>query len=307
MVLCATKEKKIFPFCPLTLMVSEFSQVQRSQYTGNLSKVLNMCPSTDPVPCSCLDPHSIRPSHANLFPHVSAAWHPPTSLLLCLPPVFSERVHTSGLPLLCDKSHPASWVYFLKVLNGVLEMLLDNRSSLNLGQLDGTPCIAADMQALAVFLDSFLSFLCNIWVVLKLYFWSGQCISESFHHFIIIINYGHDYFSFCWHSWVDLSHLISWVRLPWPQPTQAVTQNPWPVPRRDARVLPIGLKRGNHFPELLSHSAELSWVEKLSSVVPGSPSLMDRLSLGYYESKVLLPSHANRTTFEPGSRILHWK
>lgn len=98
---------------------------------------------------------------------------------------------------------------------------------------------------------------------------------------------------------------ISWVRLPWPQPTQAVTQNPWPVPRRDARVLPIGLKRGHHFPELLSHSIELSWVEKLSSVVPGSPTLVDRLSLGYYESKALLPSHANRTTSEPGSRILH--
>lgn len=165
----------------------------------------NMCLSTAPVPCSCLDPHSIRP------------FMPPSSLmplLLHAPPLhsfifllsLSERVHTSGLPLLCDKSHPASWVYFLKVLNGVLEMLLDNRSSLNPGQLDGTPCIAADMQALAAFLDSFLSFFYNIWVVLKLYFWSGQCISESFHHYIII-HYGHDYFSFCWHSWVDLSSL----------------------------------------------------------------------------------------------------
>lgn len=86
----------------------------------------------------------------------------PGSPLLCSSIAFllsplSERVHTSGLPLLCDKSHPASWVHFLKVLNGVLEMLLDNRSSLNPGQLDGTPRTAADMQALAVFLNSFLS------------------------------------------------------------------------------------------------------------------------------------------------------
>lgn len=75
-------------------------------------------------------------------------------LFHCLP---LQRVHTSGLPLLCDKSHPASWDHFLKVLNGVLEMLLDNWSSLNPGQLDRTPHIAADMQALAVFLNSFLS------------------------------------------------------------------------------------------------------------------------------------------------------
>lgn len=153
---------EIFPFCPLTLMLSEFSQVQRSRYTGNPSQVPSMCPSRDAVPCSCLDPHSTRPSHANpsLMPLLL------DTLLLCSSFAFllslSERVHTSGLPLLCDKSHPASWVHFLKVLNGVLEMLLDNRSSLNPGQLDGTPCIAADMQALAVFLGSFLSFLYNI-------------------------------------------------------------------------------------------------------------------------------------------------
>lgn len=118
-----------------------------------------VCPSTDaPSHCSCLDAHSTRPSHATLFLHASAAWFFParSSIAFLLSPL-SERVHTSGLPLLCDKSHPASWVHFLKVLNGVLEMLLDNRSSLNPGQLDGMPCIAADMQALAVFLHSFLS------------------------------------------------------------------------------------------------------------------------------------------------------
>lgn len=130
----------------------------------------------------------------------------PSSITFLTSPL-SERVHTSGLPLLCDKSHPASWVHFLKVLNGVLEMLLDNRSSLNSGQLDRAPCIAADMQALAAFLNSFLSsFLHSIWIVLKLYFWRGQRIFESFHHYIII-NYGYNYFAFCWHSWVDLSSL----------------------------------------------------------------------------------------------------
>lgn len=205
MVLCATKEKKLQWDLP-SLSLNLDAKWMCSRYTGNLPQVSNMCPSTDPVPCSCLDPHSTRPSPANFFPPASlldtSLLHSSFSFLLSL----SERVHTSGLPLLCDKSHPASWVHFLKVLNGVLEMLLDNRSSLNPGQLDRTPCIAADMQALAVFLDSFLSFLYNIWVVLKLYFWSGQSISESFHHFIII-NYGHDYFSFCWHSWVDLSSL----------------------------------------------------------------------------------------------------
>lgn len=188
-----------------------FPKYKSSLYIWSPSQVPGVCPSTDkPRPISCLDAHCTRPSHATLYPHASAAWFSPVcSSITFLPSLLSERVHTSGLLLLCDKSHPASWVHFLKVLNGVLEMLLDNRSSLNPGQLDGTPCIAADMQALAVFLNSFplfFFFLYSIWIVLKLYFWSEQSISESFQHYIII-NYGHDRFFFCWHSWVDLSSL----------------------------------------------------------------------------------------------------
>lgn len=109
-----------------------------------------------PVPAWMLRAPALLMSPSSLMPLLpdSPLLH---SSIAFLPPPLSERVHTSGLPLLCDKSHPASWVHFLKLLNGVLEMLLDNRSSLNPGQLDGTPCVAADMQALAVFLHSFLS------------------------------------------------------------------------------------------------------------------------------------------------------
>lgn len=157
--------REILPSGPLIPIPSDFSQVRGSPYIRNPSQVPGVCPSTDaPSPCSCLDARSTRPSHMPPFSLVPLL---PGSPLLCfsiifLPSPLSERVHTSGLPLLCDKSHPASWVHFLKVLNGVLEILLDNRSSLNPGQLDGTSCIAADMQALAVFLDSVLSFLYSI-------------------------------------------------------------------------------------------------------------------------------------------------
>lgn len=46
-------------------------------------------------------------------------------------------------------------------------------------------------------------------------------------------------------------------------------------------------------------------MEKLSSVAPVSPSLVDRLSLEYYESRALLPQGATRTTSDPRSSILH--
>lgn len=46
-------------------------------------------------------------------------------------------------------------------------------------------------------------------------------------------------------------------------------------------------------------------MEKLSSAVPVSPFPVDRLSLGYYESRVLCPPGATRTTYEPGGGILY--
>lgn len=173
-----------------------------------------------PVPAWTLTkPHFLMPP-SSFMPLLPGSPLLCSSIAFLLSPL-SERVHTSGLPLLCDKFHPASWVHFLKVLNGVLEMLLDNRSSLNPGQLDGTPCIAADMQALAVFLDSFLSSLfCTAFELSSNFiFGVGSAFLNLFIIILLLIMVTTISLLLALLGGSLLSHLMSWVRLPWPQPT----------------------------------------------------------------------------------------